>query len=133
MIRIVGTTITEKILNIVVLKNYPIEVGCAIAATIEQESVGGEVLPLRGERYKRYARFCEISETFINSPDSKLAFIFHDLVRDRNYQANRLLTARTLEEAIIEFNEGYLNKKLSEDDIIGLTRKASYIYKENIE
>jgi hypothetical protein len=124
--QVIGTSITDKIFNTAVFRGYSPESAAAIAATISVEGAGAELIPFRGERYKRYSQYCEKNNLNVLNPDSKIAYIFDDLT---NYNASKIKYSRTVDEAITNFNEGYLGKTLNTTEFLTLAILANDLNK----
>lgn len=129
MVEVRGTSVADKIYNTAISYGYTPEAAAAIVATISIENAGAELIKFKGERFERYNLYCENEGVNPNLPDSKIAYIFYDLPRNKNYSASRIKYSSTIDEAVRTFNQDYLNKTLTSTQFITLTILANDINK----
>jgi hypothetical protein len=129
MAEILGTSVTDKIFNTAIARGYTPESAAAIAATIILEGVGAELIRFKGDRFKRYAEFCDRNKLNLQLPDSKIAYIFYEMPRGVEYNAAKIRYAQTVDVAIKAFNENYLGKSLTTAQLLQLTILANDLIK----
>ena len=129
MSQVVGTSIADKVVNTAIAYGYSPEAAVAIIATIAFEGAGTELIKLRGERLKQYMAFCEKNNLNHMMPDSKIAFLFYDFPKNKNYNASRLKFSQTVDEAVLAFNEDYLLKTLDKVQFLSIVSLGNEIHR----
>ena len=129
MVEVVGTSIADKIYNTAIGYGYTPESAAAIIATISLENAGAELIRFKGQRFKQYNKFCERQGINPTIPDSKIAYLFYDFPRSKNYFASKMKYAQTIDDAIRAFNEEYLGKSLNTTQFLTLAILANDINK----
>jgi hypothetical protein len=130
MIQLLGTSITDKIYNTAISRQYTPEAAAAIAATISLEVSGTTLIPYRGDRYRKYADYCERKDSNPQLPDTQIAFIFDNL---SDYNTSKVKYAKTIDDAVRAFNEEYLKKALNTTEFLTLTILANEINRLFVE
>lgn len=115
---IVGTSIADKIFNAAIFRDYRPEGAAAIAATVALENAGTSLIQFRGDRFKRYMKYCSDKELDYRFPDTKIAYIFDDLNKNIDFDPSRIKNAETVEEAVLAFTGNYLRRTLSQRELI---------------
>jgi len=119
-------SLVDTIYNIALFKHYALESAAAISATIISEGAGEDLLVFKGERYKRYANYCEKYNISPIAPSSKVKCIFYDL---NNYNTSKLKYATTIDDAVHSFNRDYLGKTLNKTEALSLVILANDIHR----
>jgi len=130
MITLLGTSITDKIYNTAISRQYTPEAAAAIAATISLEVSGTTLIPYRGDRYRKYADYSKRKNSNSQLPDTQIAFIFDNL---SDYNVSRIKHAKTIDDAVRAFNEEYLKKTLDTTEFLTLTILANEINRLFVE
>lgn len=130
MIQLLGTSITDKIYNTAISRQYTPEAAAAIAATISLEVSGTTLIPYKGDRYRKYADYCERKDSNPQLPDTQIAFIFDNL---SDYNTSKVKYAKTIDDAVRAFNEEYLKKALNTTEFLTLTILANEINRLFVE
>lgn len=126
---IVGTSIADKIFNAAIFRDYRPEGAAAIAATVALENAGTSLIQFRGDRFKRYMKFCSDKELDYRFPDTKIAYIFDDLNKNIDFDPSRIKNAETVEEALLAFTGNYLRRTLTQRELITYVATAYEIQK----
>jgi hypothetical protein len=130
MIQLLGTSITDKIYNTAISRQYTPEAAAAIAATISLEVSGTTLIPYKGDRYRKYADYCERKDSNPQLPDTQIAFIFDNL---SDYNTSKVKYAKTIDDGVRAFNEEYLKKTLNTTEFLTLTILANEINRLFVE
>lgn len=129
MPEVIGTSVADKIYNTAISYGYSPEAAAAIIATISLENAGAELIRFKGLRLENYNKYCENEGVNPNLPDSKIAYLFYDFPRNKNYFASKIKYAKTIDDAIRFFNEEYLGKSLNTSQFLTLAILANDINK----
>ena len=99
----------------------------------QSDSLVGSTIVLHDINEAALKKITEAAEKFreknnlnVLNPDSKIAYIFDDLT---NYNASKMKYSRTVDEAITNFNEGYLAKTLNTTEFLTLVILANDLNK----
>lgn len=124
MIKLLGTSTTDKIYNTAIARSYTPEAAAAISATVFVESIGNTLITYRGDRYNKFAAYAEKVRSDPLSVDTQIAFIF-DCMKD--YNVSKIKYAKTIDDGVRAFNEDYLKKALNKDEFLKLITIANDI------
>ena len=129
MTEIFGTSTFDRLFNAAISRGYSPEAAAAIGATISLENAGADLIAFKGERQKRYLKYCEKNRIDYRFPDSKIEYIFVELSTNRAYKASEIKYAQTVDAAVKSFNENYLGKTLNITELLTLIGLGNELYK----
>ncbi len=129
MTEIFGTSAFDRLFNAAISRGYSPEAAAAIGATISLENAGADLITFKGERQKRYLKYCEKNRIDYRFPDSKIEYIFVELSTNREYNASEIKYAQTVDAAVKSFNENYLGKTLNTTELLTLIGLGNELYK----